>query len=60
MKMRMVKGMAAALCLTMLAPAAAVSVPGGEMVVLAEDIKNPEPEGNGNNTSAVATREKQR
>ena len=59
MKMRMVKGMAAALCLTMLAPAAAVSVPGGEMVVLAEDIKNPEPEGNGNNTSAVATREKQ-
>lgn len=41
MKMRMVKGMAAALCLTMLAPAAVVSVPGGEMVVLASGTQAP-------------------
>ncbi len=41
MKMRMVKGMVAALCLTMLAPAAAVSVPGGEMVVLASGTQAP-------------------
>lgn len=51
MKMRMVKGMVAALCLTMLAPAAAVSVPGGEMVVLAEPATGDNNTGgNGDNT----------
>ena len=44
MKMRMVKGMVAALCLTMLAPAAGVSVLGGQMVVMASGTQSPTPQ----------------
>lgn len=44
MKMRMVKGMAAALCMAMLATTAAAIVPGGKMVVSAAQAETPQKE----------------
>lgn len=52
MKMRMVKGMAAALCMAMLATTAAAIVPGGKMVVSAEEGQTPSGS-NGNNSQTT-------
>lgn len=58
MKMRMVKGMAAALCMAMLATTAAAVVPGGKMLVSATDSQTPSGSNgnnNGNNQNTTAS-----